>query len=53
MISIQLTEEQAVVLLDTVKRNYRAITDPADARRFTLALIEDTLVHAMKEYYRD
>jgi len=53
MISIQLTEEQAVVLLDTVKRNYRAITDPADARRFTLALIEDTLIDAMKEYYRD
>lgn len=53
MISIQLTEEQAAVLLDTVKRNYRAITDPTDVRRFTLGLIEDTLVQAMKEHYRD
>ncbi len=53
MISIELTEEQAAVLLDTVKRNYRAIADPTDARRFALGLIEDTLVQAMKEHYRD
>ena len=53
MISIELTEEQAAVLLDTVKRNHRAITNPTDARRFTLGLIEDTLVKAMKEHYRD
>ena len=53
MIPIELTEEQAALLLDTVKRNHRAIIDPLDARRFTLSMIEDTLVRAMKEYYRD
>jgi len=53
MISIDLTEEQAVLLLDTIKRNHRAILDPMDARRLTLSMIEDTLVEAMKEHYRD
>jgi len=53
MISIELTEKQAALLLDTVKRNHRAIADPMDARRFTLSMIEDTLIQAMKEYYRD
>lgn len=53
MVSIDLTEEQALVLLDTLKRYSRAIIDPMDARKFTLGIIEDTLVLAMKEFYRD
>ena len=52
MISIDLTEEQAILLLDTVKRNHRAILDPMDPRRSTLSMIEDTLIQAMKEHYR-
>ena len=52
MISIDLTEEQAILLLDTVKRNHRAILDPMDPRRSTLRMIEDTLIQAMKEHYR-
>jgi len=53
MISIELTEEQAAVLLDTVKRNHRVIADAMDPRRAALAMIEDTLIRAMKEHYRD
>ena len=53
MISVDLTEEQALLLLDTIKRNHRAILDPMDPRRLTLSMIEDTLIQSMKEHYRD
>ena len=53
MISVELSEAQAAVLLDTIKRNQKAIVDQMDPRRFTLSTIEDTLIQAMKEHYRD